>query len=319
MLWKKFIAISASVFLMLVSACNMPGGPAVVSGTNQDSTAAIQTRAAEIVASTAAAQTAFANAVASTLSAMATNTPEFTFTPSLTPTPTFTLTPSLTPTPTFTLTPSLTPTPTFTLTLAVPMVSVSVQTNCRSGPGTAYDVLGILNVGQTAEVVGRSVYNDSWIIKLPSNPAVTCWLWGQYATVVGNTAGLPVFNPPPTPTPAASFNVVYSSTEVCGGGLYAIKFQITNNGSVTWESDRVITTDQATSETVTVDRNNFPNINGCATASTDQNLEAGEVGITMNAGFSANPAGHSITATIRVCSLDGMAGTCLEKTITFTP
>ncbi|TSA47703.1 MAG: hypothetical protein D4R46_00715 [Chloroflexi bacterium] len=334
MFWKKFIAISASVFLMLVSACNMPGGPAVVSGTNQDPTAAIETRVAEIVASTAAAQTALANAVASTLTAMPTNTPEFTFTPSLTPTPTFTLTstpmftltPSLTPTPTFTLTstptftltPSLTPTPTFTLTPEVPMVSVSVQTNCRSGPGPAYDILGIMNVGQTAEVVGRSVNNENWIIKLPSNPAITCWLWGQYATVVGNTAGLPIVTPPPTPTPAASFNVIYSSTTPCGV-LYGIKFQITNNGSVTWESDRVITTDQATSETVTVDRNNFPNFNGCAAASTDQNLEAGEVGITTNAGFSANPAGHSITATIRVCSLDGMAGTCLEKTITFTP
>ncbi|MCX6039205.1 MAG: hypothetical protein NTW99_15240 [Chloroflexi bacterium] len=294
MFWKKLIAISASVFLMLVSACNMPGGPAVVSGTNQDSTAAIQTRAAEIVASTAAVQTALANAVASTLTAMATNTPAFTFTPSLTPTPTFTLTPE------------------------VPMVSVSVQTNCRSGPGPAYDILGLVNVGQNAEVVGRNASSDTWVIKLPSNPAITCWLWGYYATVVGNTAGLPIVTPPPTPTPAASFNVIYSSTTVCGV-LYGIKFQITNNGSVTWESDRVITTDQATSETVTVDRNNFPNFNGCAAASTDQNLEAGEVGITTNDGFSANPAGHSITATIRVCSLDGMAGTCLEKTITFTP
>ncbi len=309
MFWKKFMAIIASVFLVFASACNLPGGPAVVSGTNQDPTAVIQTRAAEIVASTAAAQTALANAVASTLAAMATNTPESIFTPSLT------LTPSLTPTPSFT------PTMTFTLTPEVPMVSVSVQTNCRSGPGTAYDVLGYFNVGQTAQVVGRSVYNDYWIIKLPSSPAITCWLWGQYAAVVGNTAGLPAINPPPTPTPAVSFNVVYSSVEDCGGGVYGIKFQITNDGIVTWESNRVIATDQATSETHTINRNNFPNYNdaGCALVSADLNLEAGEVGHTSTANFSANPAGHSMTATIRVCSLDGMAGTCLEKTITFTP
>jgi hypothetical protein len=81
---------------------------------------------------------------------------------------------------------------------------VSVETNCRSGPGTAYGALGALLVGQSAEVVGRSASSDSWIIKLPSNPAITCWLWGQYATVTGNTGNLPIITPPPTPTPTAT-------------------------------------------------------------------------------------------------------------------
>jgi len=58
-------------------------------------------------------------------------------------------------------TPGSTPTP------GAPHVSVSVETNCRSGPGSAYAILGILKVGETAEVVGRSVFNDNWIIKLP--------------------------------------------------------------------------------------------------------------------------------------------------------
>jgi hypothetical protein len=207
------------------------------------------------------------------------------------------------------------------------MVSVSVNTYCRSGPGPVYDILGIVNVGQNAVVVGRNASSDTWVIKLPSNPAITCWLWGQNATVVGNTAGLPVITPPPTPTPAvtltpaASFNVVYSSIEDCGGASYGIKFKITNNGSVTWESNRVIATDQATAVTVAIDRNTFPLVNdiGCAPVSADLNLEAGEVGFTSTNTFGTNPAGHPFTATIRVCSLDGMAGTCLEKTITFTP
>jgi hypothetical protein len=58
--------------------------------------------------------------------------------------------------------------------------------------------------------------------------------------------------------------------------------------------------------------------NVCALVSEDQNLEAGEIGYTLCGPF-GNPAGHAFTATIRVCSQDGMAGTCLEKTITFTP
>jgi len=300
---KNSIPIFTSFFLVFISACNMQLGPAVVSGTNQDPTAAIQTQVAELVASTAAAQTALSIAVESTLASLATNTPEFTFTPSLTPTPSFT------------------PTSTFTLTPSVPMVSVSVETNCRSGPGTAYNVLGVLNKGQTAEVVGRNASGDTWIIKLPSNPAITCWLWGQYATVVGNTAGLPVSTPPPTPTPAAAFSVSYFDIEDCGGGAYGIKFKIANTGSITWESIRVIATDLTTSESNSMDWNAFRNYNvaGCAFVSEDQNLEGGEAGYHTTTSFSADPTGHNFTVTVRVCSLDGLAGTCLEKTINFTP
>ena len=296
---QKKLSIIASVIPILVVACSLQGSP-IVSEPSRESTIPIATLVAEALTSTAAAQTLPTNTAMATLAVMASNTPGLTFTPSFTPTPTFTLTP------------------------VVPVVSVSQQTNCRSGPGTAYDVLGYFNVDQTAELVGHNALSDYWIIELPSNPAVTCWVWGKYASVIGDTSGLPVKDPPPTPTPlftptpAASFNVIYSSTTICSG-LYGIKFQITNNGGVTWESNRILTTDQVTSETTTVIRDNFPNLNNCSVTSADLNLEAGEVGITTSAGFSANPAGHSITTTIRVCSLDGMTGTCLEKTITFTP
>jgi hypothetical protein len=87
-------------------------------------------------------------------------------------------------------------------------VSVSVNTNCRTGPGTAFPIVGALAVGQTAEVVGRSASSDNWIIRLPGSPSVTCWLWGQYATVVGNTVGLPVYTPPPTPTAVIPTSIV---------------------------------------------------------------------------------------------------------------
>jgi hypothetical protein len=292
---NKFLAITACVFLMLASACSLPVEPAATSAPIQESAVPLNTQVAEGVASTEAAQTALANALASTLAAMSTDTPQVTFTPSLTPTPTFTLTPE------------------------IPMVSVSVNTYCRTGPGAPYDILGILTVGQTAQVVGRSTLNDNWIIKLPPQ-GTTCWLWGQYATVAGSTAGLPVINPPPTPTPAPSFTVAYSSTQTCIGS-YGIKFKITNNGSVTWESNRISAKDLSTSVTKTIEYDNFPNYNSsdCSLISADLNLAPGEAGTTSIFGFSANPAGHSFTATIRVCSQNGLAGVCLEKTISFTP
>ncbi len=313
MIWKRFMAILASVFLIFVSACNLPVGPAVVSGPNQDATAAIETQIAEIVASTAAAQTALANAVASTLTAMPTNTPESTFTPSLT------LTPSLSPTPSFTLTPSFTPTPTFTLTPEVPMVSVSVETNCRTGPGTAYDIVGALQVGRTAEVVGRASDSGSWIIRNPSNPGTTCWLWGQYATVTGNWQSLPVIAPPPTPTPNPEFVIVSTGTTYEPLWIiWTIDVSVQNTGGLTWQSGRVVMHDNTSGANLNgVPTNKFQVPPG--TPATSEDLTPGEIGGLYAAPLPYNPAGHSLTVTVTLCTKNGLAGTCASKVTTFTP
>jgi hypothetical protein len=303
MFQKIFLASITFIFLILASSCSLSLGPNGGSGTNPDTTAVLQTRVAELVASTDAAQTAIANAVESTLAAK----------PSPTPAPN--------------VMPPADPTLVVSPTLEVPTVSVSVQTNCRSGPGDAYEILGMLNVGETAEVVGRNVYNDgtpandSWIIKLPSNPTVTCWLWGMYATVAGNTSGLPVISPPPTPTPAASFDVTYSSMLACPIGTYAILFHVYNSGSISWESNRVVVTDLVTSETKEISWDGFPAINtaSCAVDSSAPVLEPGWNGNTSSLALSTNPAGHWISAILQVCSQDGLAGICLEKTIKFSP
>ena len=134
--------------------------------------------------------------------------------PSVTPAPTFDMDATLTslaltlvgqdstaslPTVTPTTIPS-TPTITSTLPPSIPMVSVSVDTNCRTGPGVVYDYLTGLSVGEKAEVVGKytSVTPTYWVIKKGS---ITCWLYGQYATVEGDTSNLPEMVPPPSPTP----------------------------------------------------------------------------------------------------------------------
>lgn len=101
-----------------------------------------------------------------------------------------------------TATPQFTATPGPTSTPSVPQVSVTTNTNCRTGPGTQYDLIDSLLIGQTAEVVGKnSGVPNYWVIKR-INGSGTCWLWGQYATVSGNTANLPEYPVPPTPTPS---------------------------------------------------------------------------------------------------------------------
>jgi len=107
------------------------------------------------------------------------------------------------PAPQDTATPEFTSTPEFTPTPSVPTVSVSVNTNCRTGPSTQYDLVGGVNVGQTAEVVGKnSAVANYWVVRLSGG--TVCWLWGQHATVSGNTANLPEYPVPPTPTPSST-------------------------------------------------------------------------------------------------------------------
>jgi uncharacterized protein YgiM (DUF1202 family) len=98
-------------------------------------------------------------------------------------------------------------------------VSVSVDTNCRSGPGAAYTYLGALLVGESAEVVGRNAEWTYWIIRNPDQPGTTCWLWGQYASVSGNSYGLPVYSAPGwTPLPSSGVTVTVSVDTNCRSG-----------------------------------------------------------------------------------------------------
>ena len=69
-------------------------------------------------------------------------------------------------------------------------VTVSVATNCRQGPGTAFASVYGMPVGQVAKVVAKNSYSGYWIIEIPGQAGQTCWLWGQYATINGDTAGL---------------------------------------------------------------------------------------------------------------------------------
>ncbi len=96
-----------------------------------------------------------------------------------------------------------------TATPSGPWVSVSANTNCRSGPGSSYSLVFTADPGVSFLVVGRSASSKYWLINDPSGG--TCWLWNEYATVTGDTSGLPQYTAPlasvsatRTPKPAAS-------------------------------------------------------------------------------------------------------------------
>ena len=223
-------------------------------------------------------------------------------------------TPSLVPP---TATPSLTPTPEFTATPSVPLITVSVATNCRVGPGRVYDRIGALLVGEIAEVVGRDSAGNYWYIRNPDRPDGFCWLWGDYATLVGNTGALPIYTPPPTPTPIPDFTADYDGLDTCVG--WWVDIELENTGGVTFRSVSITLRDTDTDTVVALSADGFTNNNGCSGTNTHDNLDPGGRRIVSAPTFAYDPSDHDLRATITLCSNKGLNGLCVSKVINFTP
>ena len=94
------------------------------------------------------------------------------------------------------------PPPTVQVTSSVPLLSVSMDTNCREGPNAEiWRAIGAVMVGQKAEIVAKYDKGHWYIVKNPANPNERCWVYDFYATIEGDTSLLPRVSIPPTPTP----------------------------------------------------------------------------------------------------------------------
>jgi hypothetical protein len=230
------------------------------------------------------------------------------------PTATFTPAP-----PTASPTLTFTPTPEFTATPSVPLISVSVATNCRVGPGKAYDRVGALLVGEVTEVYGRDALGNYWYVANPDVDGGFCWLWGEYATLVGNTQALPVFTPPPTPTPVPNFDVDYTGLEACTGTGWWVEFKLINTGGITFKSVSLSAQDLDAKITLSLNDNDFTNRNGCSDIGAKKALASGEKLIVSSPVFNYDPSGHKFRATITLCSEDGVNGMCVTHILEFKP
>lgn len=203
----------------------------------------------------------------------------------------------------------------FTPTPSIPQISVWVDTNCRVGPGKVYDRVGYLLVGQVSEVYGRNSNGDYWYIRNLNNNTVYCWLWGEYAVVSGNVAALPIFTPPPTPTPMPNFIATYVGTDSCTGWWVDIRME--NTGGVTFRSSTLTVRDMETGISLTQYSNGFTDNNGCSETSTIDALSPGNRKGVSSPAFTYNPSGHEIRATITLCSNTNQSGTCVTQVIEF--
>jgi hypothetical protein len=258
------------------------------------------------------------------------NAPQPTLSATLESTSTSTFTPTFTPTETLTPTSTLSATPTLTFTPLVPLISVSVATNCRNGPGKVYDLVGALLVGVVAEVYGRDPTNNYWYIRNTDWGAEYCWVWGEYATLTGPFLLLPIFTPPPTPTPtftpsptltptpSPAFKADYTSLDTCNGSWW-LEIALKNRGTVPLKSVNISVTDKATGVVVVNLVDGFTNLDGCLSKTTKDTLGPGDTYQLSGPAFNYNPAGHEIKVVITLCSDTGQKGLCATNKFEVIP
>ena len=94
------------------------------------------------------------------------------------------------------------PEPTTAPANTAPLLTIAGELiNIRTGPATAYDLLGTAPQGQTFDIVGKNPQGDWWQICCLNDQRG--WIFGQLATVENTEAVAVAADIPPLPTPAA--------------------------------------------------------------------------------------------------------------------
>jgi len=243
--------------------------------------------------------------------------------PTETPLPTATLQPTEPPAPVQAQAPTETPAGIATATSApvVPIFGttahINTNTNCRTGPSTAYPIVFTALEGANLKVVSNTTDSHYIIVENPSSPGQTCWLWTEFVDISGNIAGLPVATLPVLPTPAMVFTISYYRVEECSD--WSLAFKVANTGSTTLQSYKVVAQDldEHTQETTT--KNDFNERQACQDSENIPYLETGDKGFIYADDFPFDPSGHSIKATITICSNNDLSSVCMTQVLSFKP
>lgn len=156
--------------------------------------------------------------------------------------PTAPATATLPPTSTPTLPPStptvISATPTVTTTAAF-TATIKSTAYIRSGPGTAYALLGTLAPGLTVRVTGRNAAKTWLQIDFPAGKTGTGWVPAANTSTVTNTDALAVIAVSPAPTRAATPSRTAPTVTAATSVLRADRNQLTPGECTTlrWDID----------------------------------------------------------------------------------
>lgn len=94
------------------------------------------------------------------------------------------------------------------------MAQATTDLNVRSGPSTAYPIVGVLGVGKADEIVGRNGSGSWYQIAFYIGVEGRGWVSAAYVTTSGNCTDVPqaTYGPPPSLTPTPTLTPSPTST-----------------------------------------------------------------------------------------------------------
>jgi hypothetical protein len=211
---------------------------------------------------------------------------------------------------------SLTPEATEAAGLPAVYVTVSVDTFCRLGTGKEYEKVGILLVGETAEVVGREAFGQFWYIRNPDVGPEYCWISAEYATVEGNVLSL--FAQPPPSNLSSDVDFGYGGLGKCRDRWW-VNVQIRNRSSSTFKSISLIVIDGTINVSRSMSVNGFPFTDRCASPTSVGTLDPDSTVTISSPEYPYNIVGEEMTVSVTLCTDVNLQGTCVADKLAFTP
>jgi hypothetical protein len=239
--------------------------------------------------------------------------------------------PTETSTPTETLAPATETSgpPTVTPTREMVTLTMTGATNCRRGTSTYFPVIKTFEAGDVVEVIGINSAGDYYYVKAAESETGGCWVWNQFATLSGNANALAVYTPVPTPLPTATntpppvpvYTVTYAGLTACGTG-WAANFSITNTGSLTLQSIRILNYLEGVTDPFVHESNDFTQWSGGVKYAVVSEIGKGVTMIvsTCQPGkFDTDPTNKTVQSKITICSRDDLEGACTVTNLEFIP
>jgi hypothetical protein len=214
-------------------------------------------------------------------------------------------------------TPLPSPTLEFTPTPDRPLISVVVDTFCRTGPGKEYEKVGILLVGETTEIVGRHASGEYWYVRNPDVGVDFCWMSGEYALISGNTTVLLVQTPPLAKP--VDFEITYLGMGKCSNEFWS-DIRLKSISDQLFESVSLTVRDLDTNTFRSASANDFTFIDGCGGPQEPDNylIQGGTVRVSTPS-FPYNLNSHNMSISITLCTDSDLRGQCVIKSLSYIP
>lgn len=114
-------------------------------------------------------------------------------------------------------TPFASPAPAFTpvpsATAGKPLLTITGDSNCRTGPAASFTVVTSFSAGTELSILAKNTPSNYWLVAIPTSTD-TCWVSGENAKTSGDLAAIPeaTANAPASKAPSKPGSLHYSYT-----------------------------------------------------------------------------------------------------------